>query len=390
MEFLRKNWKWLAAGAVGIGILAYAARADAADLGGTCCSDLDERIAELEATVARKGNRKLTLKIEGVFNKTFWAGDTDGFSWEKVVENGNDESRLKFSGEAEFTAGWKAGYTVEIGQGKTNFDVDVGNGNIGFVTDNDLYTRQSYVGIANKDLGTITLGLRSMATDDLVQQNVANTAHVAKRLTLQPLAGVTISLFGNTLIEIPLEPFNGTKANAVRYDSPNISGFVASAAWSSDDDSWDVALKYASSKALPGLSVVAAVGYYNDSTNDLIQPLLGPVDFESTTLTVNGGVKHDQTGLFVQGSWSRLEFDNLNVSTDAYHVQAGIERKWFALGASTFYGEYLEWQDLDLTVYGVGFNQNIAEAIDLYATARRHEFGGTDVDTFMAGARVAF
>jgi hypothetical protein len=37
---------------------AYAhAPAKAADLGGDCCSDLEERVAELEATTVRKGNK---------------------------------------------------------------------------------------------------------------------------------------------------------------------------------------------------------------------------------------------------------------------------------------------------------------------------------------------
>ena len=35
----------------------------AADLGGNCCADLEERIAELEATTARKGNRKVSLTV---------------------------------------------------------------------------------------------------------------------------------------------------------------------------------------------------------------------------------------------------------------------------------------------------------------------------------------
>lgn len=37
--------------------------ASAADLGGDCCADLEERIAELEATTVRKGNRKVKLEI---------------------------------------------------------------------------------------------------------------------------------------------------------------------------------------------------------------------------------------------------------------------------------------------------------------------------------------
>ncbi len=41
----------------------FATQASAADLGGDCCADLEERIAELEATTARKGNRKVSLTI---------------------------------------------------------------------------------------------------------------------------------------------------------------------------------------------------------------------------------------------------------------------------------------------------------------------------------------
>ncbi len=57
-----------AAGAVSallvIGALA-AAPAQAADLGGDCCADLEERVAELEATTARKGNRLMSVTISG-------------------------------------------------------------------------------------------------------------------------------------------------------------------------------------------------------------------------------------------------------------------------------------------------------------------------------------
>lgn len=42
---------------VALAALATASSAQAADFGGDCCADLEERIAELEATAARKGNR---------------------------------------------------------------------------------------------------------------------------------------------------------------------------------------------------------------------------------------------------------------------------------------------------------------------------------------------
>ena len=41
----------------------------AADRGDPCCGDLGDRIAELEATTAIKGNRKMSLTIAGQVNR---------------------------------------------------------------------------------------------------------------------------------------------------------------------------------------------------------------------------------------------------------------------------------------------------------------------------------
>ncbi len=43
----------------------------AADLGGNCCSDLEERVAELEATTARKGNRRVSLEVSGHVHEAY-------------------------------------------------------------------------------------------------------------------------------------------------------------------------------------------------------------------------------------------------------------------------------------------------------------------------------
>ncbi len=88
--------------------------AQAADLGGDCCADLEERMAELEATTARKGNRKVSLTIAGHVNKAvlFW---DDGFEDNAyVVGNKNDQTNISFTGEAEISKGWKAGYDITI------------------------------------------------------------------------------------------------------------------------------------------------------------------------------------------------------------------------------------------------------------------------------------
>ena len=67
--------------AVFTGLLLSTASAQAADLGGDCCADLEERVAELEATTARKGNRRMSLTVSGQVNRTilYWNdGDRSG------------------------------------------------------------------------------------------------------------------------------------------------------------------------------------------------------------------------------------------------------------------------------------------------------------------------
>lgn len=410
------NWKtfkkvggWVAAGvvlAVAVYALVNVTPAKAADLGGNCCSDLEERIAELEATTARKGNRKVSLTVSGQINKAIlWWNDigdlVDGDA--RVIENGAAETYIAVHGEAKIRPDLVAGYRLEVGQGKTSFDLDGATRYVDIKTDNDLYTRQSYAYIVSKDFGALSIGLQSTATDDLTQQNVANTDAISKRLTIQPIGGVTVSYLGNQFAEIPLEPFNGRKADSLKYTSPTLAGFSLSAAWVSSDDAWDVALRYAGK--LSGFEVVGAVGYYDDKVSDLIEPIIGNAlgDIETKTLTLNGGLKHVESGLFLQASWARLDFDS-NVgsavgtsSTDAYHIQAGIERKIFtSIGETTVFGEYLDWSDLDLSYYGLGINQSVLSdskgdsLADLYFLFRRYDAGSENVDTVLSGLRLKF
>ena len=85
----------------------------AADLGGDCCSALEDRVAELEATTARKGNKKVTVTIYGKMN---WAVDwwNDGHERGMYTVNSDMESsRLGLLGSAKIYGDWSAGYRFE-------------------------------------------------------------------------------------------------------------------------------------------------------------------------------------------------------------------------------------------------------------------------------------
>src|ERR1700704_1416578 len=108
----KAGWATILAGGV---ILAGGAPATAADLGGNCCADLEERIAELEATTAPKGKPRVSLTGSGLGNAAVFAWD-DGHEQNVYVgTNTLEESRFRFIGEAKISDGWSAGYTLEIG-----------------------------------------------------------------------------------------------------------------------------------------------------------------------------------------------------------------------------------------------------------------------------------
>ena len=137
----------------------------AADLGGNCCADLEERIAELEATTARKGNRKVSLTITGwVSSQLYWFDDGIE-SNVYVVDNNNDlSSNVKFTGSAQISPGWKAGYSLWLYTNAASSlgtnDVVTSRGSAGIAVEN------SYWFIQSDTLGKLSVGKQSLGADN--------------------------------------------------------------------------------------------------------------------------------------------------------------------------------------------------------------------------------
>jgi hypothetical protein len=432
IKFVKKNWLPITVISIAVGGLIYASRADAADLGGGCCADLEERIAELEATTARKGNRKVSLVVSGEINKTLRVIDTDpvtltvhangktlgsgeiapGFRSEDVVDNSASPSLVKFEGSAQFEKDWKAGYVLEIGVG--GFD-DGGT--------NEIYTNRSFVYL-DGPVGKVSLGHASQASDDIDRITLANTGVAVRPLSLRPVTGPQEG-------EV-LDLFDGTRGDLVRYDTRPIAGFIASASWASGNESgdvWDLAVRYAGEGM--GFKLLAGASYRNGiilnsggGSFTLDEDALD-VDVYSAALSV----MHVQTGIFLTGNYGSLEGDvlkalpfNVDLDGDGYALTGGIEQKFFPLGRTTLFAEWSKTDvgldttipklatigaDLEITYWGGGVVQAIdAAAMDLYATVRVYEIdagldvsngtnnGGIDIETEAVvgtvGGRVRF
>src|SRR5262249_3277761 len=140
--------------------------AAAADLGGNCCADLEERIAELEATTARKGNRKVSLTVSGWVAEqvTWWDDGTESNTY--VTGIGTTlASHFKFTGQAQIAPGWTAGYVMQIDA------ISVEPLSVTQLTDdgagsNTTNVLQSYWFIKSDSLGKVSVGRQSQASDN--------------------------------------------------------------------------------------------------------------------------------------------------------------------------------------------------------------------------------
>ncbi len=73
--FLTKSFCRFAAAVLAASSCNCVSKAHAADLGGDCCDDLEERIADFESTTGQKGNRKVSLIVSGWVGQQILAYD---------------------------------------------------------------------------------------------------------------------------------------------------------------------------------------------------------------------------------------------------------------------------------------------------------------------------
>src|SRR5262245_10561237 len=157
--------------------------AQAADLGGDCCADLEERVAELEATTVRKGNKKVSVTLSGWVVKTMnWWDDGDEDSFAVADKTYDIGTRFAITGSAQIAPGWSGGFNITVLTQGTDFGLanqfDNFNGLVGFGCNNggtlnrfcndygDLATLYSYIYIKSDHWGALNWGHLSPASDN--------------------------------------------------------------------------------------------------------------------------------------------------------------------------------------------------------------------------------
>jgi hypothetical protein len=378
--------------------------AQAADLGGDCCADLEERVAELEATTARKGNRKMSLTITGQVHRIImWWDDGKSNRTYYGTDNTNSSSRFSLLGEAKVTPNVKMGFEIMLevtgarSASVNQWDADgTPNSRINPVGAKPITGNQAdpIFGTARRiawwiedaKLGRVTVGRYEMAgavtTIDLGGISAGASASEGLVNGGFLLRGPAGQYYGINWGNITDPAANQARQNEIRYDSPTFAGFIVSASLAEDGSDWGAMLRYANE--FGGLRVAAGIGYehygqvsagqtcINVSTTSTTQCTFGtglsagsgygPINLNDPTPNVNGwggglSVLHVPTGLFVQGHYLHADFDENSATTfstagfwgqtkqglrpaDQWLIQGGITKNWFGIGNTALFGEY--------------------------------------------------
>jgi len=335
----------------------------AADLGGNCCADLEERIAELEATTVRKGNRRVSLTLSGQVSRSvmYW---NDGFDHDVYsVDNAATNSRFRLLGSAkinaDLTAGFQFEFDIRIGSRSnqvTQIDDDgfsgkdgilggaaLGDG-IGGNGDSVPGIRTANWYIDSKHWGRLTVGRLEAATNGVSVINLSNMGVV---VTSEPgeyqgaflmrngigrlgIGSSWATQCGGPTTLTPLSPLGATpgagpysndcsehgpvRRDGVRYDTPTWHGFSFSTAWG-EDDYWDAAVRYAGE--WHGFRLAAGAGYrvFRDREPDILltAPNFGPpdrqlADTDRRQFLTSASIMHVASGLFLSAAYTRYEF----------------------------------------------------------------------------------
>jgi len=427
------------------------APAKAADLGGNCCADLEERIAELEATTVRKGNRKVSVTLSGFVGQNVMWWDDGVQSDVYFGDGGNYFSRFRFRGEAKITPTVTAGFLYEFGIDNNRIgNMNQGNGGEdlpGVSTANARadVLRDATVWMRHAQLGMIKTGHGSTATDNLVLIDLGGMAGAATPDTALYNGGFRFrsSAFGignsNATWGRALtgyESWDTSRRNHVMYETPTLAGFSIQTAVA-EDNYWDIALRYAGE--FNGFRLAFGIGYQEDSefnkpdnAASLVTGALSVLcnaNCDTKTQEVKGSasVLHVPTGLFLTTAAGQRQLDGTGTAgvddQTMWYLAGGVRRNFFGFGDTVLFGEYQETKggldqtnflvgganfgganlvDSKVTNWGIGVNQYIdAAAMEVFLTYKHFELDArlagsglsanvSDFDTVIGGARVNF
>lgn len=308
-------------------------------------------------------------------------------------ENSNVPSRIGLWFRSPDNDGLKLSFNLELGFGMTgsssfsaqnsNLDIDFSRRSI----------RKLEVVLDTPAAGRLSIGQGSMAADGSAGTDLSGTG-VAHQVAVADIGGGTEFLrldetaSGSTLDDA-FSALDGARRFRIRYDSPRINGFQASAAYGqevlrsgNDNDYYDIALGYLGER-----------GAYN---------LEGKLTYEwvdsvEENLVLSAAVLHRPSGLNAAFAKGRQK----NGDGAYTYFKLGFVRGVFATGSTAFSVDYYEGTDVAFAgsaskAISIGIVQKLDQwDMDLFLAHRAFELSSSsedfrDVNATLIGARWRF
>jgi predicted porin len=344
-----------------------------ADIGGDCCADLEDRVAELEAMTPPKGNQKFSVTIYGKVNKAVLLWDDDHEKSTYVVDNYYSASRFGFKGSAKIGGDWSAGYQLEAESRKASsekvsqFDDDNRNDPLG-----DLHVRQSNMYLDNKVWGQLRWGLTNTPsytiTQDTNVSDLEDTMNSDDRMNrsffLRPKGFNNAEGLSKLKWSDISRCYNSANAfmcsgrrNGFAYWSPDWAGFSVSVGYFEDYD-WSAAARYKKQWA-ETWEIGAGIGFEELLDERLQNGGGGNAGFRRDLDEWGGSasIKHLPTGLYAFSAFTvSNNYDSNTLGAGvftgtsdpqmtAWDSQIGVQRKLFASGDSSIFGGFVNIHD---------------------------------------------
>jgi Gram-negative porin len=327
-----RAWKggvFLAISLIGLG--AVPARGDDA-AGRSCCPELEELLSALTGALTGTDKSERSVRIYGQVNRAvmYWDDGTDTGTY--AVDNDTSSSRLGVIGQHRFLGELTAGYRVEIDT-RATLSSEVSSGDPwGDLGDGAIRLRHAYWYVEDKNLGRLTLGQQSPATDDITLINLGSEMNDAA-LHYNNSFGIWLNIGSGYITDLKwgqiAHNVDSLRGVFVRYDTPLMKGLMLSAA-AGDDGVWDVALRYQADWR--PFRFAAGVGYM-DNPDRRFRDVRG-----------SASLIHDPTGLYVSAAGG-LRDDDISILSASgqahfHYLQLGISRRWLPYGKTTLYADY--------------------------------------------------
>jgi hypothetical protein len=344
----------------------------AADLGGDCCADLEERVAELEATTARKGTRKTSLEVWGLVNQAI-TGWSDGNRWNGTMFHGNHnlQTRFGFRGNAKISPSTSAGYSIvlDIGDGaRTSTFSQVqdigsvkwaGSGATRGAEDQMVRMRDANFWIESSTLGRVTMG---RITSELAvgSPDIAGIMHAVGDdvgcngggLRFRSTATGLLSATSIAALSAGCGGPWANRLNGLKYQTPTLAGFQLIATYGGNlkgevgtvdttaanaanaGIEYGVGARYAGE--FSGFRIAANAGiqwdkfdramssvYANGDTPAVTSLTSSSLDFsaaDTRTWDLGLGMMHVPTGIFATGNYAKVSINAQLPGTGASSV----------------------------------------------------------------------